>query len=156
MAEQASEVSDYQLIGPAEDTETGNVLESLNKKEGRQRLQALLGEWMRMDNLVVLAGAGTSVSSGGKTMVQLEKSVLRTLRALKNQPESVKSLIDNRLTAIERPSELSSIGFEEWLSYLVSATVIAANAGSPVSGVFVEGKNATIRNRGFLSGDVVG
>jgi hypothetical protein len=140
MADQASEVTEYQLIGPAEDGETGNLLESLNKKEGRQRLQALLSDWMRMDNLVVLAGAGTSVSSGGKTMVQLEESVLRTVRALADQPEGVTSLIDGRLAAIDRTSQPPSLGFEAWLSYLVSAAVIASNAGSPISGVQWKGK----------------
>ncbi|MGO8557860.1 hypothetical protein ACC724_40055, partial [Rhizobium ruizarguesonis] len=56
-----------------------DLLEGLGKKDGRQRLQALISEWLRIENLVVLAGSGGSVSSGGKTMDTLEKAVLHTL-----------------------------------------------------------------------------
>ena len=64
-------LSEYQLIGPAEDGQINDLLSGKTTKEGRQRLQALIAEWLRMENLVVLAGAGTSVSSGGKTMDSL-------------------------------------------------------------------------------------
>ena len=53
---------DYQLIGPSEDGTVSNLLEALAAKESRQRLQALISEWLRMENLVVLTGAGGSWS----------------------------------------------------------------------------------------------
>jgi hypothetical protein len=68
--------SEYRLIGPSEDGKVSDLLAPLNAKDARQRLQALIAEWLRMENLVVLAGAGTSVTSGGKTMFGLEKDVL--------------------------------------------------------------------------------
>jgi hypothetical protein len=70
---------EYQLIGPSEDGRVSDLLSGKTVKESRQRLQALIAEWLRMENLVVLTGAGTSVSSGGKTMDKLERAVLASL-----------------------------------------------------------------------------
>ena len=90
MSGDASEpLSEYQLIGPAEDGMINDLLSGKTVKEGRQRLQALIAEWLRMENLVVLAGAGTSVSSGGKTMETLERDTLETLKASPEAPASV-------------------------------------------------------------------
>jgi hypothetical protein len=80
--------SQYQLIGPSEDGSVSDVLAGLNAKDCQQRLQAIIAQWLRMENLVVLAGAGTSVSSGGKTMDDLEHSTLATVRTLKQPPDS--------------------------------------------------------------------
>ena len=74
--------SEYQLIGPADDGKISDLLAGKTAKEDRQRLQALIAEWLRMENLVVLAGAGTSVSSGGKTMDTLERATLEALKVL--------------------------------------------------------------------------
>jgi hypothetical protein len=76
MVDASSEApSDYQLIGPSEDGNLNDLLAALNVKQSRQRLQALIAEWLGMENLVVLTGAGTSVTSGGKTMDNLEHAV---------------------------------------------------------------------------------
>ena len=82
---------EYQLIGPAEDGKISDLLSGKTAKEGCQRLQALIAEWLRMENLVVLAGAGTSVSSGGKTMDTLERATLETLKVLPKAPSSMGS-----------------------------------------------------------------
>ena len=73
---------EYQLIGLTEDGNAGDLLLGLDQKQGRVRLQALISEWLRMENLVVLTGSGTSVSAGGKTMANLETAVFATIEAL--------------------------------------------------------------------------
>ena len=105
---------EYQLIGPSEDGQINDLLTNLSPKDGRQRLQALIAEWLRMENLVVLTGSGTSVSSGGKTMEGLEREVLATLKAHEDVPATVKALIDLRLGDQRKPP--AKLGFEDWLS----------------------------------------
>jgi hypothetical protein len=78
------------------------LLAGKTAKESRQRLQALIAEWLRMENLVVLTGAGTSVSSGGKTINKLESAVLETLKLLPNVPANMKAVIDARLAPSRR------------------------------------------------------
>ena len=78
----ADEPNEYQLIGTADDGASGDLLDGLSPHESRQRLQALVSEWLRLENLVVLTGAGTSVSSGGLTLDQLEDAVLNTVRLI--------------------------------------------------------------------------
>jgi hypothetical protein len=129
--------SQYQLIGPSEDGSVSDVLAGLNAKDCQQRLQAIIAQWLRMENLVVLAGAGTSVSSGGKTMDDLEHSTLATVRTLKQPPDSIAPLIDARIAS---KSEKTRAGFEDWLSYLVNANFIGSAANSPFSGVQWKGK----------------
>lgn len=46
--------NEYQLIGQTEDGSAGDLLQDLDQKAGRIRLQALISEWLRMENLVVL------------------------------------------------------------------------------------------------------
>ena len=58
----------YRLIGPSDSGEVSDLLADLSGKDVKHRLQALIAEWLRMENLVVLSGAGTSVTSGGKTL----------------------------------------------------------------------------------------
>lgn len=125
--------SEYQLIGPSDDGAVDNLLQALNAKDARQRLQALIAEWLRMENLVVLAGAGTSVTSGGKTMPDLERAVLATIRLLPDLPENIATIIDARTAA--SADNKTRIAFEDWLSYLVTAQFIGSAPSSPFSGV---------------------
>ena len=125
--------SDYQLIGPSDDGEINDLLAQLNVKESRQRLQALVAEWLRMENLVVLSGSGTSVTSGGKIMNTLEQDVLATVRALADLPANIGTIIDARAAA--PAASASKIGFEDWLSFLVNASFIGSSPSSPFSGV---------------------
>jgi hypothetical protein len=129
----AAAAGEYQMIGPSEDGRISNLLENLSPKESRQRLQALISEWLRMENLVVLTGAGSSVSSGGKTLEGLEKAVLETVRALPSSPSDLKPILDMRLDA-ENSGE-ARIGFEDWLSYLVNAHALTTVRGSPFASV---------------------
>jgi hypothetical protein len=80
--------SDYQLIGPSEDGQLNDLLVTMSAKDSRLRLQALLAEWLHMENLVVLTGTGTSVPLSGKRD-NLENAVLATVKALPKFPAGV-------------------------------------------------------------------
>ena len=134
--------SEYQLIGPAEDGQINDLLSGKTAKEGRQRLQALIAEWLRMENLVVLAGAGTSVSSDGKTMDKLERATLETLKMLPKAPSSIGAVIDARLAPVAPDAKLPRLGFEDWLSYLVNGHFIGSMPNSPFVGVQWKGTAA--------------
>jgi hypothetical protein len=116
MAEPESTVRKYQLVGPSDSGEVSDLLADLDEKESRHRLQALIAEWLRMENLVVLTGAGTSVSSGGKTMDKLENTVLETVKAMEDLPAGAATIIEAR-----QKKRKKKIGFEDWLSFLVNA-----------------------------------
>lgn len=129
------EPTKYQLIGPSESGEVSDLLaDKMNGKEARHRLQALIAEWLRMENLVVLTGAGTSVTSGGKTIAALEKEVLETIKQIDALPPQVSKA--NVIKVIEeRQSPAAKLGFEDWLSYLVNAVHLGNTATSPFKGV---------------------
>lgn len=131
------EPTEYQLIGLTQDGSVGDLLSGLDQKQGRVRLQALISEWLRMENLVVLTGAGTSVSAGGKTMVNLEKAVLTTIEAMSDIPASIASIIKARKDAVGLAELLDGpvLGFEAWLSFIASALVVAKSTDAPFSGV---------------------
>lgn len=127
---------EYQLIGLTEGGGVGDLLSGLDQKQGRIRLQALISEWLRMENLVVLTGSGTSVSAGGKTMANLEKDVLATIEALPDLPPSIAPIIESRKNAVAFADILgAAIGFEAWLSFVANALVVAESAGAPFSAV---------------------
>ncbi|MDE0126163.1 MAG: SIR2 family protein [Bryobacterales bacterium] len=118
-----------------EDGTTNDLLAGKTGKEVQQRLQALISEWLRMENLVVLTGAGTSVSSGGKTMDSLECAVLGTLKLLPDVPDSIIQIIDARLAPVRSDETSTKCGFEDWLSYIVSGHFIGSMKNSPFVGV---------------------
>jgi hypothetical protein len=127
--------SEYQLIGSAEDGKISDLLDHMTAKEGRQRLQALIAGWLRMENLVVLTGAGTSVSVGGSTMDFLERAVLETLKMLPKVSANMAAVINARLAPIAPGAKPARLGFEDWLSYLVNGHFIGAAPDSPFAGV---------------------
>jgi hypothetical protein len=128
---------EYQLIGLTEDGDAGDLLLGLDQKQGRVRLQALISEWLRMENLVVLTGAGTSVSAGGKTMANLETAVFDAVEALPDLPASISPVIKARKDAIIAANFLDepTLGFEAWLSFIANALVVVESANTPFSGV---------------------
>lgn len=128
--------TDYQLIGLAEDGRVGDLLVGLDQKQGRIRLQALISEWLRMENLVVLTGSGTSVSAGGKTMANLETAIFDTIEAMTDIPASVAPILKARRDNVLLADVLGApIGFETWLSFVANALVIADNHGGPFGSV---------------------
>ena len=127
---------EYRLIGPTEGGGVGDLLIGLDQRQGRIRLQALISEWLRMENLVVLTGSGTSVSAGGKTMANLEKDVLATIETLPDLPPSIAPIIESRKNAVAFADILGApIGFEAWLSFVANALVVTESAGAPFSAV---------------------
>ncbi len=124
----------YRLIGPSDSGEVNDLLANQSAKDAKHRLQALIAEWLRMENLVVLAGAGTSVSSGGKTMGNLERDVLETIKATTSFPNAV--VKENVLKIVaDRQAESPKSGFEDWLSFLANASYLGTAPSSPFSGV---------------------
>lgn len=132
------EPTEYQLIGPSEDGEVSDLLAGKNAKEARQRMQVLISEWLRMENVVVLTGAGTSYSSGGKLMTTLEKSVLDTVASLPDISDNSAAVIAARKTPSANGE--TTLGFEDWLSYIVNASHLTSATGSPFSGVSWKGE----------------
>jgi len=126
--------NEYQLIGLTEDGNAGDLLLSLDQKHGRVRLQALISEWLRMENLVVLTGSGTSVSAGGKTMANLETAVFDTIEALPDLPASIAPIIKARKDAVITADQ-PTLGFEAWLSFIANALVVVDSTDTPFSGV---------------------
>jgi hypothetical protein len=63
-----TELCPYQLISPVSAGENADLLADENKKDGIRRIQALLADWLRMENVVILAAAGCSVGAGGRLM----------------------------------------------------------------------------------------
>lgn len=124
--------TEYQLIGLTEDGSAGDLLLDFDQKQGRVRLQALISEWLRMENLVVLTGSGTSVSAGGKTMADLETTVFETIKALPRVPASIGVIIEARKKAV---IEKSTLGFEAWLSFVANALVVAQSKDAPFAGL---------------------
>jgi len=123
---------EYRLIGPSDDGHLSDVLVGLDAKQSRQRLQALIAEWLRLENMVVLTGAGCSKSSGGKLLSELETAVLNTISSMAECTDSIRHLIASRQSAASGPQRA---GFEEWLSFLVNAAFVTSAPQSPFSDV---------------------
>lgn len=90
-----------------------------------------------MENLVVLTGAGTSVSAGGKTMANLETAVFETIEALPDLPASITPIIKARKDAVITAEMFDepTLGFEAWLSFIANALVVVESTDTPFSGV---------------------
>jgi len=79
--------SPYHLIGP-----DGDVAKDITSSdEKRQRIQALLTQWFRMENVVVLLGAGASVPEDGLVMSALEEAVFRDSSGVLRDPAPAES-----------------------------------------------------------------
>jgi hypothetical protein len=126
--------SEYQLIGLAEDGNIGDLLDGMDEKQSRLRVQAMIAEWLRMENLVVLTGAGTSVSSEGKTMANLEGAILATLEESEDIPAPVRTILEDRKVDIKNNSKRAT-SFEDWISYIANALYLTKVNSGPISGV---------------------
>ena len=131
----------YRLLGPSShQSEHNNLLgDCESDQEALQRIQALLSEWLRMENLVVLTAAGCSMDCGGKTMQSLEESVLNTVKLVRDMPDETVKIIDKRLKDRE-------IGFERWLSYLVNSVHLVWEDSSPIASLKWKNSDCTIED----------
>jgi hypothetical protein len=94
-----------------------------DKEEAKLRLKTRFSEWLKMENICVLAGAGTSRKYGGLTLKEFAEKltlVLKSYYRLKKQTENLKqlSLISNVLE--EKPENI-----EQWMSYLKGLTYLS-------------------------------
>lgn len=133
-SESPSQSNSYQLIGPTDRGETEDQLATLEQGEARLRLRALLTQWLQLENLVILAGAGTSVSVGGKLLNDIERSVLDVIAAIPQLAPDAKKLVQARRRSLNK-NKRSASSFEDWLSYLSNARVLISKPNTPFLGV---------------------
>ena len=144
MTNEPKEETKYQLLVPHDVEKGGDLLKNCDDNTAAvQRLQALLSEWLRMENLVVLTAAGCSVACGGKTMGDLEKAVLEAVNKIYGLPQGARAIIKQRLKDNDntRKPEWAKTGFEQWLSYLVNSLYLEQQKDSPIASL--QWKNAS-------------
>ena len=123
----------YKLLSPDASGTHKDLVDGKGLEDGLLRIQALLAEWLRMENVVVLTAAGCSVSAGGRLMggssdINLENLVLDALEEC-NLSDNAKAIIRWRRSNSEEGS------FEEWLSYLFNANKLAISSKAPILSV---------------------
>jgi hypothetical protein len=105
-----------------------------NAEDGLRRIQALLAEWLRMENVVVLTAAGCSVGAGGRLMAGPESNNLEclVLDAVEQcaLSEEAKAILEWR-----KSNGFGEGGFEEWLSFLFNASGLMASEESPIHSI---------------------
>lgn len=145
MTDAADEAKPYRLwSGPAGKDEN-DLLRRPDVQDPKQRLQALLSQWLRMENLVVLLGAGCSCSHGGKVLGKLEEAVIGYLKALYGHAAAAGENGAKRHTTQEtackiiEQQELSSLldgpGFEQWLSIVANTAYLLDYKAGPVGSI---------------------
>jgi len=124
----------YQLLSPDAAGEGKDLINDKSALDGVRRIQALLSDWLRMENVVVLTAAGCSVASGGRLMAGLPENNLECL--VLDAVEKC-NLSENSQTIIgwKKSNGFGSGNFEEWLSYVFNASNIAKSASSPIDSV---------------------
>lgn len=124
----------YQLISPVSAGESEDLLADKNREDGLRRIQALLADWLRMENVVVLTAAGCSVGAGGRLMAGRKENNLECL--VLDAVESC-SLTAEAKAVIEwkKTNHLGSGNFEEWLGYVFNASGLTSSERSPIKAV---------------------
>ena len=128
------EVCKYKLLSPDSAGGSADLVAGKNAEEGLRRIQALLADWLRMENVVVLAAAGCSVAAGGRLMAGPPKNNLEclVLDAIKqcDLSDDAKAVIEWKKT-----NGFGDGNFEEWLSHLFSASSLSKTDHSPIDSV---------------------
>src|SRR4051794_29708752 len=107
----AEPVKTHALLGPS-----GDLLAEVPIPEQLNRVQALLAQWLRMENVVVLLGAGASVSQGGPLMGDLEQFVLKSAIQIIDGHESLGDCLPVLRSRLAE-GKTSTYWFEQWLSF---------------------------------------
>lgn len=139
-AEQRNELQAYALLGSE-----GDLLSGLGLNDARTRIQELLSQWLQMENVVVLLGAGASVSRGGPVMSELEGDVLSQLSGLSEAWTPAKQfepVLRQRLS--ESAEHGSAFGFERWLSILSNVAAAAGGDGTPIDKIVLRGSEGGV------------
>ncbi len=128
----------YKLSGP----DGEDILHSDTPDDGNPRsdelirLQALLSQWLRIENIVVLMGSGCSTSHEGLSLAKLEKTVLSFLkdyyRLYEEGEVDLYNFVSERLDSLGN-EKVSS--FEAWLSCLSNVEHLVCRSDSPISDI---------------------
>lgn len=134
-----SETTKYQLLSPVSAGESEDLLAGKSPEEGMRRIQALLADWLRMENVVVLTAAGCSFSAGGRLMAgpranNLECLVLDTIEHT-SLSDKAYAVVQHRKSTWPDGEGQGPVRFEDWLSYLFSASGLTASESSPIESV---------------------
>lgn len=137
--------SNYKLLSPDSGSGSRDLLAKKTQEEGMRRIQALLADWLRMENVVVLTGAGCSVGAGGRVMAGPEKNNLECL-VLDAVEQCELSNAAKAIIEWKKSNDFGQGNFEDWLSYLFNAYYLASSENSPIESVVwkghIEDKNA--------------
>ncbi len=142
-----TELCKYKLLSPVSAGEGDDLLAGKSSEDGLRRVQALLADWLRMENVVVLTAAGTSFSAGGRLMAggranNLECLVLDAVEK-RSLPNDVQSIIRHRKAQWPKEVNKGPWGFEDWLSYLFNAAQLSKSDESPINAVKWKGKDGS-------------
>ena len=124
----------YKLLSPDSAESGKDLVAGKNAEDGLRRIQALLAEWLRMENVVVLTAAGCSVGAGGRLMGStadnnLECLVLDAVEQCKLSDDA-KAIIEWR-----KANGFGKGNFEEWLSFLFNANGLVKADQTPIHSV---------------------
>jgi len=138
------DITPYKLLSPVSADESDDLLRGKTKEEGLRRIQALLADWLRMENVVVLTAAGCSVGRGGRLMAgpkanNLECLVLEAV-CRTSVPEAAKAIIRHRMSKWPE-NDYGPLGFEDWLSYLFNVSGLTSSEQSPIHSIEWNSKN---------------
>jgi SIR2-like domain len=124
----------YRLLSPVSAGEHEDLIDGKSQEDGLRRIQALLADWLRMENVVVLAAAGCATGADGRLMSGPAKNNLEclVLDAVErcNLSEAGKALV-----AWKRKNDWGRGNFEDWLGYLFNASGLTTPAHSPIKSV---------------------
>ncbi|WP_169546458.1 SIR2 family protein [Sneathiella aquimaris] len=124
----------YKLLSPDSASASEDLIAGKNSEDGLRRIQALLAEWLRMENVVVLTAAGCSVGAGGRLMAgpadnNLECLVLDAVEQC-DLPDDAKAIIEWK-----KANGFGAGNFEEWLSFLFNANGLLEGDQTPIQSV---------------------
>jgi hypothetical protein len=136
-----TDICKYKLLSPKSAGESEDLVAEKSVEEGQRRIQALLADWLRMENVVVLTAAGCSVGAGGRLMTGPASSNLEclVLDAVEQCPISADA---RALMSWKRKNDFGKGNFEDWLSYLFNASGITKPVHSPIKAVTWKGEVA--------------
>jgi hypothetical protein len=137
-----TDICKYKLLSPKSAGESEDLVAEKSVEEGQRRIQALLADWLRMENVVVLTAAGCSVGAGGRLMTGPAGSNLECL-VLDAVEECAISADARALISWKRKNDFGKGNFEDWLSYLFNASGITKSVHSPIKAVTWKGEVPT-------------
>lgn len=138
-----TDVCKYQLLSPVSASESTDLLADKTSKDGLRRTQALLADWLRMENVVVLTAAGCSFGADGRLMAGPKRKNLEclVLDAVEKcaLPKRAEAILKHRKAQWPTEENNGPVGFEDWLSYLFNASGLTKPDKSPVEAIVWKG-----------------